>query len=161
MENPINSITQFADVKQREAQTNNLKSQNTVLTQEAILKAAQTGKTLSEGASARTKAIIDQALLKTSVDASKENLRQMEMGTIGKELDNTLKSQTLKDRVKDINYRVKNAKATLKGTQLLNQLRQLEKDLKEIGIERNDPWYFRIFGRSLGKDGIDEILQKR
>lgn len=160
-ESPLRNITNFADIKQREAQSDNLKVQNTVLRQEAILKAAQTGKTLSEGSSAATKAAVDRALLNTSVDASRENLRQLELGTIGKRLDNSFKSQSIKDRVKDIQYRVENAKENLKGTKLLNELRSLERDLKQIGIEKNDPWYFRIFGRALGKEGVDEIIKKR
>ncbi len=157
-ESPLRNITSFSDVRQKEATSDNLKVQKTVLTQEAILKAAQTGKVLSEGSSAATKAKVDKALLDTSVDASKENLRQMELGTIGKQLDNTFKSQTIKNRVKDINYRVQNAKETLKGQKLLNALRSLERDLKQIGIERNDPWYLRIFGRALGKEGFDDII---
>ncbi len=149
VDNPLNDINTVANTQQTSAQTDNLKAQNTVLTQEAILKAAQTGKTLSEGASASTKAQVDKALLDTSVNASKENLRSLEQGTIGKELDNSFKSGAIKSQLKKIFYEAENAKKNLTGTELSNTIKELDIELKKLGIEKGDPWYFRIMGRNL------------
>ncbi len=146
MPNPLEGINTFQDYAQTGAQTDNLKAQNVVLTQEAILKAAQTGKTLSEGSSAQTKAKVDQALLNTSIDASKENLRGLEQDTIGKLLDNKFKDGALKDRLKKIYYEAQNAKSTLTGTQLQNTIKKYEIELNKLGVQKNDPIYFRILG---------------
>ena len=147
IENPLKNITQFADVKQRNAQTNNLETQNTVLRQEALLKAAQTTDAIYKGQRGKLDLGIARELKDTQISAAKANLRSIEEQIIGAKLDNDFKDQSIKDRVKDVFYRVENAKENLKGTRLLNELRTLERDLKQIGIEKNDPWYFRIFGR--------------
>ncbi len=158
IDNPLKDINQFSQVQSTNAQTDNLKVQNTVLAQEAILKAAQTGKTLSEGQSAGTKAQVDKALLNTSINASKENLRTLEQNTIGKELDNSFKDGALKNQLLRIYYEAQNAQQTLQGTKLNNTIKQLEIDLKKLGIEKSDPWYFRILGRQ--KDRIKKSLDK-
>lgn len=147
IDNPLAQINQFADLDQRNAQTDNLRTQNTVLTQEAILKAAQVGKTLTETARGKHDLGLAKDLKDTQVSAATENLRYLEQQVIGRQIDNEIKDQTKANLVKDVFYRVKNAKAALEGQQLLNELRSLERDLKQIGIEKNDPWYFRIFGR--------------
>lgn len=147
MPNPMSDIGSYAAVRNTNQQTDNLKAQNTVLTQEAILKAAQTGKTLSEGSSAATKAKVDKALLDTSVQASKENLRSLEQTTIGNQLDNRLKDQSLKDKVKRIYYEAQHAKSNLKGTNLNNKLKELEIELNQYGIQKGDNLFYRILGR--------------
>lgn len=157
-DSPIQDIARFADTGVKNAQADNLKTQNTVLTQEAILKGAQTAKLGTETAQNKFDYNLATELRDTSLQAAKENLRNLEQNTIGRQLDNDFKDQALKNRVKDIFFRVQNAKENLKGSQLLNQLRQLEIDLKKIGIERNDPWYFRIFGRNI--EAIKDDFQK-
>lgn len=158
IDNPLKDINQFADVKQREATTDNLKAQNTVLQQEAILKAAQTGNIGINTAKSKFDLGLAEELKNTSLQAATANLRQTEQNTIGKQLDNTIKSQTVKEQVKRIFYESKIARETLKGTDLQNQLKQLEIDLRKLGIERNDPWYFRILGRNW--EQISPILKK-
>ncbi len=147
-DNPLIGMQLFADVKQKEAQTDNLHTQNTVLQNEALLKAMQTANLTEQTAKNKVEAEVARELKQTSVDFQKENLRKLELQTIGQELDNTFKDQSMQDRVKSLMYQASNAKATLQGTNLLNALRSLEVDLKKIGIERNDPWYFRILGRN-------------
>lgn len=161
VENPLEGINRFADYGKTTQTTDNLKAQNTVLAQEAILKGAQTADLGVKSAKGSFDLGLAKELRDTSLQAAKANLRSLEAGTITKTLDNSFKSQSLKNRVKDIQYSVKNAKQTLKGQELLNELRQLEVELKRIGIERNDPWYFRIFGRQLGKEGIDQIFKTK
>ena len=83
----------------------------------------------------------------------------MEQETIGKELANRFKSTVIQAQVKEAYFRAENAKENLKGNQLLNELRALERDLKRLGIEKGDPWYFRILGRNWQQ--LDKFLENR
>lgn len=152
IENPLQGVNMYADTRVKEVTTDNLKTQNTVLQQEALLKAAQTAKLGID--TARTKFDLGLAtdLRNTSLQAAQEELRKLEAQSFGAELENKFKDKSMQDRLRRVMYEADNAKETLKGTELLNALRQLEKDLKDLGIERSDPWYFRIIGRHLGGD---------
>ncbi len=150
-ENPLLGVNMYADTRQKEATTDNLKTQNTVLAQEALLKAAQTAKLGVDTARTQFDLSLATDLRDTSLQAAQENLKQLEAKTYGVDLENKFKDKSMQDRLKRAEYEAKNAKATMRGTQLLNALRGLEKDLKELGIERNDPWYFRILGRNWDK----------
>lgn len=147
MDNPIMGITKYADAKKSEATTDNLKAQNTVLTQEALLKASQTAKSLAEGQSAGVKAQIDKEMKNTSMQIMTENLRGMEQQTLGRYLDNTLKDQSIKPQLMRLGYEVENAKANLEGTQLQNALKKYELELNQYGISKGDNLFFRILGR--------------
>lgn len=153
-DNPMQAMHQYANVRQSEAQTDNLKTQNTVLAADAALKGVQTANLASDTR-------VKKQLEATSVNAAQENLRNLEQKTIGAELDNTFKDSSMKDRLKNILYQAQTAKENLKGSKLLNKLRSLEIDLKNLGIERNDPWYFRVLGRnwkSLKNAGGNQML---
>lgn len=157
IDNPLQDIQKFADVTQTQPQINNLRTQNTVMEQEAILKAAQTAKLGTDNAKGKFDLGLAKELRDTSMQAAKANLRHMEAQSIQKELDNSVKSQSKKAIIKDLYYKAEMSAESLKGEKLLNNLRQLEVELKRIGIERNDPWYFRIIGRHL--DEANKIIK--
>lgn len=150
-DNPMRDITLFQDVGIKKAQQDNLAEQNTNIAQDTLLKASETAKRLSEGQSASTRAKIDKALLQTSIDASKENLRQMEQRTIGFMIDNTVKDRTQADLIKKAFYEAELVKSQLSGQDKLNALRDLEFQLKEVGLENASPLWRIIFR------GIDKI----
>lgn len=158
MNNPMGSIGAIADMKNTEATTDNVKAQNNVIQQEALLKNAQTFKTLSEGSSAKTKAEIDSILKTTSVDAAKENLRNLEQQTISQQIDNSFSSQAVRHRVKSLFYAAENAKSALHGQNLRNAMQKLENDLMRLGIGKQDPWYIKILGT--GSDLMDKKFSK-
>lgn len=147
-DNPLKDISSFQDFKQKKVQTDNLQEQNTLIQQDALLRAAQTQKTAAEGQSAKVKAEVDTELRTTSMDLMREQLRITQQNALGLELDNRFKDQTLKSRVQDVAMRVRNAQALLKGTNLSNQLKKYEKELNEIGIQKDDNLFFRILGKS-------------
>ncbi len=146
-ENPLKNITSFADLKQKEAQTDNLKQQNTVLEQEAILKGAQTAKLGTDTAKSKFDLGLAEELRNTSLQAAEANLNQMRTNTIGTDLDNRFKDQSLKNRVEDIVMRIQNAKANLDGTLLTNQLKKYEIELNQIGIQKDDNLLIRWLGK--------------
>ncbi len=156
-DSPISDVSKFADTTMVPAQTNNLKTQNTVMEQEAILKAAQTAKLGTDNAKGKFDLGLAKELRDTSMSAAKANLRHMEAQGIQKELDNSVKSESKKGIIKDLYYKAEISAENLKGQKLLNNLRQLEVELKRIGIERNDPWYFRIIGRHM--DEANKIIK--
>ena len=158
-DNPLENITAFADVRQRQAQTNNLETQNTVLANEAALKGVQAANLVEVGKKTKAEAKVAEELTQTSLQAAKENLKQQEQKAIGAELDVRFKDQTLKSRVLDIMYRAQNSAEMLKGNKLLNELRQYEIELKDLGIERGDNMFFRILGR-LFNDELRELQNK-
>ncbi len=161
-QNPFANITQFADIRQKGATTDNLKAQNTVIEQEAILKGAQTAKIGVETAKNKFDLGLAEELKNTSLQAASENLRSMEATTIGKQLDNSFKDKALRDRVRTLFYDAEYARENLGGKQLDNRLKQLEIDLTQMGIQKNDPWYFRILGRQKSniQSGIRQIIRK-
>ena len=152
MENPISSIKQFAETQNVPVVGDNLKAQNTILAQDALIK--MNTKTMSD---IDTK--IHPELAKTSLQALKANTRVMEQNAIGSEIDNSFKNQALANQVKQINMNVMNAKATLKGTNLSNKLKLEELELRKLGIMNNDPWYFRIFGKN--PEATNSILKTK
>lgn len=146
-DNPLKDVMAYANVKNTEATTDNLKEQNKVLVQEALLKAAQTGQIGIQTSKTKFDLELAEELRNTSLEAAKENLRSLKANAYGTELDNYVKSQTQKDQIEDIQARARLAKANETGQNLQNSLLDLEKELRRLGIERGDPWYFRILGR--------------
>jgi len=145
-DNPLNHMSSFQDFKIKNVQTDNLQAQNDVLTQDAILKGQQSVKTAAEGLSANAKAQVDQRLINTSVEAQKELLRQTQARTIGYQIDNLVSSRTAAAKVKEAYYKLTLLGKQITGQQKLNELRQLEKELKAEGLENANPimrWLFR------------------
>lgn len=149
--NPLADIQQFAEHRKNEATTDNLKTQNTVLEADAALKASQTAKTLSEGASAATKAKIDKELTQTSIDASKESLRKLQYESIGADLDKQFKDKSLRERLENVSLGVQIARGQLQGVNLDNALKKFEKELNQLGLRKEDPWYLRIMQKASEK----------
>lgn len=142
IDNPFQNITQYSDIKQKEATTNNLKELGTVIQQDKLLRQKQG---IGQGIANK----FAPALARTSLQVQSAQVNQMQQQTIGTDIDNQIKNNQKANLMKDISFRVQNAQSTLKGTNLSNELKALERDLKLIGIEKTDPWYFRIMGRAL------------
>ena len=148
-DNPLQNITAFQDVRLRAAQSDNLRVQNDVLAQEAVLKSLQSSEVAARTARTKFDLGLAKDLRQNSVDAAVQNLRLLEQNTIGRELENTFKDKAMADMVKEVFYRVQNAKLTLTGKNLENELKREELELAKLGIYRNDPWWSRIFTQSV------------
>lgn len=136
IENPINDPTMLIAAKQQKAQISNLESLNTKNIQETALKSMQTSKLLQD----KTQG---SQMFKHSLEAAKMNVQSMELESKKKLLEYTRYSDTQKDAILEANYRMQNARENLRGSQLTNELRQLQKELKQIGIEPSDNLIFR------------------
>ena len=160
IDNPLANIELFSNVKQKSAQTDNLVAQNNLIQQETALKHAQTAGTLAGTAKTKFDLELANDLRKTSVDYQKESLRKLELETVGRQLDNSFKSQAMRDQLKRIMYDASYAKEHLEGAQLDNVMKKLDIELKKIGIEKNDAWYFRILGRMLNDENVQSNFKK-
>lgn len=159
IDNPVQGFNQFADYAKTEATTNNLQEHSKVLSQEAILKAAQISDIGIKSARSKFDLGLAKDLRETSLQAAKANLRNTETNTIGTEIDNRFKDLSLRHRVKDIYYRVQNARATLKGTNLSNQLKKYELELNQLGIQKDDNLILRLLGKIAQENKNFNILK--
>tara|TARA_R110002073_G_scaffold99906_2_gene227844 strand:+ start:612 stop:1388 length:777 start_codon:yes stop_codon:yes gene_type:complete len=132
------------------AQTDNLKTQNTVLIQEALLKAAQIGELGIKTSQSKFDLTLAKELRENSVDASKLVVDQLRQNLISSNLDNTFKDKTLSNRIENIAFGVDQAKATLKGTKLTNALNKAKLELRQMGIETTDDKITRILTTNKG-----------
>jgi hypothetical protein len=148
MDNPLQYFNTIQDFEMKSAQTDNFRAQNDVIQQEAALKAYQQAESASRTSRNKFDLNLAEELRDTSMEAAKQAVRNTELRNIGQDLDNTFKDETLKDRIKALYYEARNAEQYLKGQQLGNKLKELDIELRKIGIQSNDPWYFRVLGRN-------------
>lgn len=66
-------------------------------------------------------------------------------------IDYKFKSGTFNERINAARYLAEQARANLKGQELLNALRQLEVDLNKLGIQKTDHLGYRILGRFMNE----------
>lgn len=168
------------DLQLKEAQTDNLKAQNTVLLNDAILKAAQIAET-----NARTaKTTVDtqtgsfslgqsQRLADISADAAAANLRKLQVDT-GIALDTNerqkaLTSSTLAQAAESILKSRSDRATSIHQRNLIDaqiqsvlrdpNLKDLDIDLKKLGISPNDPVVLRVLGRVLSNPNVQKTAK--
>lgn len=154
-QNPINDLLMSQNIRQSKAQTDNFITHNTVLQQEAALKANQAAGKAIDNASSYLDYKRAKETFSESMDAIKESLRRQKLNNEISEIDLYVKDKGKADQVKRIKAEADWAKENLNGQRLINYLRALEADYKRIGIEKNDHILFRLFGRHL------ETVRKR
>jgi hypothetical protein len=137
MSDPSGAINTFANTQQKETQTDNLKAQNTLLMQDAILKDIS----IQSNALEFNK---DSDIYKFSVDASRLGTEKLAEQINGTKLDNKLKSGGLADKLTTIKLGVAQARETLDGEKLKNKIKTFETDLHKLGLTPSDPAWQRI-----------------
>lgn len=158
-----NGLMSYYDIKMKEAQTNNLNTQNTVMEQEKLLKAAQTGNLLQN--TAKTKFDLDLAteLKTTTIEQALANLKKTQADTATTLDENerraALTAQSLTKGVEEIlnmkkqraktDQEIKQIKKAIELMEKDKTLKQLEINLREKGINPNDPMWLRIIGQAV------------
>lgn len=158
----------YFDAKIKEAQTDNLTAQNTVLTQEGLLKAAQilntNAQTKNLGLDADKKGIdlkYADKLAETSLQAAMANVDRMKSETAvmlrRDEREAAMNSSNLREAAaRIIKMRIENAKTAQETTNLKQQLRLLQQDekikefeirLNQAGITKGDGLFWRFLGQ--------------
>lgn len=140
------NLSMFSQIANTEAQTDNLRRQNTVLIQEAALKAAQTANETFKGRSSKISAELAEELKQTSLETARENLgliqarqTETESRASGISQQNTIRAQTMGDQINRIKYDAAVAAETLKGKELENALKAYEVQLNNIYMNQKDP----------------------
>lgn len=182
----IQTLLAFADIQVKNAQADNLLTQNTVLQEEQALKRAQTAATMTD----RERKVFDLELEKdlrgTSLEYRKGQLRQLTSGTSvmlqRNEREAVMQAQNIKESVERVNkmridskytqlsaskipherakleQELKNLKAQKAYTESSTAIAKLEKQLNEMGIQKGDNILFRILGQYLS--GNPSLLDK-
>lgn len=132
---------------QSSLQMDNLRAQNTIMEQEAALKAAQTANLGANTARSKFDLELAEALKNTSLQAAAANLKKMEADSVISEINASVKTVSQAAEIRKIYYESLYAKAHYQGENLANKLKRLEIELNELGIQKTDPLYWRVLGR--------------
>lgn len=157
-------IAAYLDTQIKQAQIDNLKTANTVQTQEALLKAAQVLQTTASTDSAKFDLGLKTELRATSVDAAKAALANTEAQTKSTLDENdrraALQATTLQQAIENIlNSRMnrsvseeqkKKIKAEIESIQKDVEIKKLDIELKRLGIQPGDSMFTRILARMFG-----------
>lgn len=178
--NPEDAVMGYANVTSKAAQTDNIKASTDVARQEAALKAVDiTAKLVGID---RSKVGIEadkfrlsqaQKLADVSIESAAENLRKTkaEVTTItdANERAAATNAQSLQKGVEEIlNLREQRAKTREEAESIRAQrhniyqeydLKQLDYELKKLGIQPSDNIFLRIIGRLLESMGYGNILR--
>lgn len=168
-------MSSYFDSKIKQAQYDNLRTQNTVAEQEALLKAAQiiqttasTGKTRADQASVEFDTMLKNQIKEISVEAARANLNKT-LADTQYTLDQNERAQaqsasSLQEAAERIlRSRAERSKIPLEKKLIERQiealkndwrLKQLDINLKEKGIQPHDNIFLRMLGQLLDK-GVD------
>lgn len=165
-----NAFGAYWDAQVKEATVNNLEAQNTVQQQEALLKAAQILETTSRTNRNKFDLGLSEELRQTSIDAARSNVVKLQADT-QYTLDNNeraaaMNSSNLKEAMERIltmkAQRLNTAAerqriyATIENIKKDSTLKQLDINMKKMGIQPNDPAYMRILSRLIGNVSPEE-----
>lgn len=160
----------YFDVQTRQAQVDNLRAQNTVYEQEALLKAAQIAATLAGTDNTRQNTLMSQfdlgqksQLSQYVVEAAKANLEKTRADTQMTLSSNEraaamLQPNLIKAAEEILNMRLQRARTREEIIQIRAQVENLKRDgtlkdldtqLRKLGVNPNDPWYFRVLGQAV------------
>lgn len=166
--NPSASLSLFYDLQMKEAQIDNLKVQNTVQLQEALLKKAMTANVEQNTESSVFDLGLKGDLRGYSLESKKEELRKLKQGIDidlqANERAAAMNSANLLTAAENVlNLRAQRANTDAErdrireGVSNLKKdgiLKELDIDLKRNGIQPSDNIFLRILGRILSKYGI-------
>lgn len=146
-----NGILAYLNAREQQARTDNMLAQREVLQQEVALKGAQIGSLV--GQTAKTKFELDVAseLKGTSVDAAKANLRKTQIESSLMVNRDTREELMNASNLQEAGVRMaKMAGETLTG-EMQRKLMEMEIELKQMGLQWNDPLLLRVIGGEIKK----------
>lgn len=161
------------EIQLKEAQTKNLQSQQEVLNQDAALRAAQTAQTVANTDKTQFDLSQGKRLADTAVAQAEANLSQTKTGTTialqANDRAAAQNAQSLAEGVERIKLsRLQQAKTQDERNKINTEiqsvirdinLKQLDIDLKKVGIQPQDAIWWRILGRLLNefKDDLPKL----
>lgn len=166
----------IADLDIKRAQVDNIKAQNTVIVQDALLKAAMVGNTDIRTERDRFALDLDTELRGTSAEYRREQLRQLRTSTdLGINRD-AREALTTSSNLKEAAERMLNSQqqraqsraevnriqSSIKNLETDNRLKLLDEGLRKSGINPSDPTWLRVTGRALTDmydGGVGDVLK--
>lgn len=149
--NPLRGLTDFINARRSNAQTDLLQQQQSTELQRGILTAEKAGETQQSTIGKQQQNRIIQETWKSQLQAQKLMADRLEQDVIGKQLDNDFKDRALRDRVKKLYYDAQMSSKSVDGRALQNDLLRMQKEFLRLGLDRNSPWYAKIFGNIINK----------
>lgn len=149
----ISAMMAFADWKQKEAQTDNLRAQNAVMMQQLMNSKIDYNQKLFDlqfAQQARPERM-NREHWTTMKSMSDSNSAMSESGI--KHNEGLVSDATYQARINRINAESKFAESRLKGEDLLNRLKELDIELRELGFTPQDQLWQRMLGRLIQKVG--------
>lgn len=144
--NGIDVFGDFMRFKQLDVQTDNLKAQEELIKQDALLKAQQTANLLIQGDQLGLDFEIAKELKDTQVEAGKIGLEKAIADLDIRRADAEVATNTVKAR---INQAEANFKRTVQETKNLNikfELMKFERELNSLGLTKTDDKIWRVLG---------------
>jgi len=168
--NPLVMLNAIYDLDIKAAQTDNLKAQNTVILQDAMLKAAQTEAVKVGGEKTLFGLELDRELRPISAEMKREQLRQLKTSvdiSLNRDArEAAMNASNLKEaveRMKSLRQSRAHSRADIQrinaSIALMEKdgvLKQLDIELRREGINPHDPMWARIIARVLNKYFGDE-----
>lgn len=168
----VGPLLSYLDVQMKEAQINNLETTNTVQTQDALLRAAQVNQTLAQTERTKFDTGLAQSLRDISLETAQASLRKIQAETsVTLNSDERAAAQNVSS-LREAAERILNLRAQRAKTQdernLINsqigaldrdvRLKDLDIELKRLGIQPSDNIFFRILGRILNSPEAAKAL---
>lgn len=154
-------LNSYYDLTQKQAQTDNLKAQNTILLQDALLKSAQTAGTVLQNSTRELELDKANELFRYTIDGAKAVVQKQIYDADKSYSDLRFTQNTQQSRIDVANLNPAAARAKIqqtitqsRNTELDNEFKTLENNMRKNGINSSDPIYFRIIGQLLNKFGF-------
>lgn len=183
---PGNALMSYYDVQMKQAQIDNLKTQNTVQVQEGILKAAQTAGILQSTKGSEFDLQLKSDLRPYTLEGTIENLRRLTAGTDimlqQNERDAAMNSSNLTEAATRIlKMRAETANTTLERSRINEQIELLKKDnriraldaqLADEGVRPGENLFMQLLrdalnyategakGKGFIEKGVDKIKER-
>ncbi len=148
-DSPVAGALQGIQVAATKAQTDNLRTQNTVLEQERQLKEQQVRGTKIKNASDSVALALNSSVFTHDADARRLTVDKLRNEITGTELDNKYKTSTLDNRVQQVKESLDFTISNTKRNQMKNVLDTFEKDLNANGFTRTDDVKIRLGNTAL------------
>lgn len=143
-------LSKSIGLRQMKAQTDLLNQQIETEKERSRLTSNQADKTFYEAANSNYTDMTNP-FVESTLDGMRRRNELLKQQTITQEIDNQIKDRTKAQRVKEIFYAAEKAEKDYEGRELNNQLLKLQRDFLNLGLDRNSPWYAKIFGNILNK----------
>lgn len=155
------ALSQHYDLEIKKQQVSNMKAQYDVIQEEAALKAAQQRATLATAGRQEFNLDFDSELREVSADARREELRQLRTNidlSMNRDVREALKNTsdltealeriaTMRIQRAKTDEEIKQIRETVQNLKKEGSIKDLEIELRRMGLGQNDPWYSRVVGR--------------